>query len=218
MKILRIFLVMFLLSVILSGCVNQEKQKIKDTANNQGSEIVTPSSQQNVSSTADTSNDNKEMIKIVNNDYIFVQNNAYGSELWFDKWHFYNSSSDENFVINEIKYTSGLGYDGNTIEGPDKTGFSFIEYRIASGKYDEITGIFGFDDKTEAKPSSKLLIYVDNSVIYESEPINEDKKSIEVKVPINKDAKTIGFKIETEIKSDIIPKIVFADIKLQKIE
>lgn len=214
MKILRIFIFIFLLSII-SGCNYQENQIVEVTTNNRDSEIVVDGSQQSENITTG------KMISVIGNEKIFIQNNANGSELWFDKWHFHDNSTDEIFMINEKKYTSGLGYDGNTIEGLDKRGFAFVEYKISSGKYDKITGIFGFDDKTEIKPNSTLSIFIDNSMIYKSEPINEKIESIEIKVPINKDVKilkTIGFKFETEIKSDVIPKIVFADIKLQKIE
>lgn len=206
MKILRIFLAALILSFVLGGCVNQDAG------------VITDNPQQSGSGTVATGNDTKETVNVTGNEEIFVQSSAKGSELWFDKWHFHNDSTDENFVINGKNYNSGLGYDGNTVEGLDKRGFAFVEYRIASGKYDELTGIFAFDDKTKVKPHSKLSVIVNDSVVYESEPINENRTSIEVNVPIEKDAETIGFKFETEIKSDIIPKIVFADIKLQKAE
>lgn len=208
MKVLRIFLAVFILSFILSGCISQ----------NPG--IAVDSPQQNKGNNADEGNDLivKELVKLTGNEEMFVQNSAKGSELWFDKWHFHNDSTDENFVINGETYNSGLGYDGNTVEGLDKRGFAFVEYGITSGKYDELTGIFAFDDKTKVKPDSKLSVTVNDAVVYESEPINENKTSMKITVPLGEGAKTIGFKFETEIKSDSIPKIVFADIRLQKSE
>lgn len=193
MKILRIIAVFIIIGVLFTGCVSQTNQ-------------TQAGSQQ------------QETVNIVGNDKVFVQSDAKGSELWFNQWHFHKDSTDEKFIIDKKKYDTGLGYDGITIEGTDNRGYAFIEYKIASGKYDEVSGIFGFDDNTKIKPNSKLTIFIDNAVVLESEPINESKNSIDIKVPISKDAKTIGFKIETEIKSDVIPKIVFADIKLHKFE
>jgi len=203
MKSIKIFIILIIASAFIFGCFNQDVIKNNDI---QKQDEVNENVQKNAF---------VKFIGIVNNEKFFKQDNANGTELWFNKWHFHDGSDSfsENFVIENKKYDSGLGYDGITIEGPDKRGYAFIEYKIVKGEYDEISGIFGFDDNTKIRPDSKLTILADSKVIFKSKPINDSVNSINIKVPINNDTKKIAFRFETEIKSGLIPKIIFADVK-----
>lgn len=167
-----------------------------------------------------------QSVIVVTNESEFVQSDALGTELWFNKWSFQKLSSGEivgypldegYFTIEGKVYDTGLGSDGLTIEGFDKRGFSYIEYVVQSGGFTEISGVFGFDDTTEIRPDSKLIIYADGSSIYESEYINEDQNSIEIHAPISSDTKKIAFRFETSIEQDTIPKIVFAQIEAHRV-
>lgn len=168
----------------------------------------------------------EQSVIVVTNESEFVQSDALGTELWFNKWNFQKLSSggivgyplDEGyFTIDGKVYDTGLGSDGLTIEGFDKRGFSYIEYVVKSGGFTEISGVFGFDDTTEIRPDSKLIIYADGNIIYESEYINEEQNSIEIHAPISSDTKKIAFKFETNIEQDFIPKIVFAQIEAHRV-
>lgn len=183
-----------------------------------------------VVSNTDTQQNSDNMIEqsviVVANESEFVQSEALGTELWFNKWNFQKLSSDEiveypldegYFTIDGKAYDTGLGSDGLTIEGFDKRGFSYIEYVVQSGGFTEISGVFGFDDTTEIRPDSKLIIYADGNIVYESEYINEEQNSIEIHAPISSDTKKIAFRFETSIEQDLIPKIVFAQIEAHRV-
>ncbi|MDF1616744.1 NPCBM/NEW2 domain-containing protein [Petrocella sp. FN5] len=113
-------------------------------------------------------------------------------------------------------YNQGLGSNGITIDGLDKRGYSSLDYTIIKGQVDNISGIFGFDDNTKIKPNSKLIILADGKIIFESKYINDITNSLEINTDIKKETKVITFRFETEIKSDVIPSILFVDIKVRK--
>ena len=105
-----------------------------------------------------------------------------------------------------------------TIDGYDARNFSEDNYKIVSGKYDQISGIFGFDDRTPSKASTDLVILQDGKEVYRTS-INEKQLSKKVDIKISPDTKfiTIRFEIKGEIKNRI-PMIIFADIKARGIQ
>jgi len=150
--------------------------------------------------------------------FAVVPRSASGCELFFDKWIFKSDSReygpDENarFLVEGEELGGGLGFDGLTEGRYRYDDFAYVAYTVLS-PCSRITGTLAFDDRTESRSSSYLIIYEDYEEIYRSEALDEFLNRIDIDVAINQNAKTIAFRFETTTpEGQPVAKIVLADL------
>lgn len=208
MKKVKYFIWLLLLCLLLSGCQT-------------GKAVLPPSQNTNTpqkETTSNTQNTNNAFEYLVTNDPVFKEDGGGGMNMWFNRWYVSDGPGDlvPDFTIGGKIYKTGLGIDGLPNDGIQKVNFSLVKYKILKGKYSEISGVFGFDDRTKVKGASKLIILSDEKVIFESPQIDEKKTSIDIKTAIPENTKEITVRMETGIVNNTIPKVVFGDIKVKK--
>ncbi len=171
-------------------------------------------------STANSNKANDTYFNVVNSAEYFTSTVGRGVEMKYNNWINVDNDeySDLRFLIDGAHYENGLGTDGKTSDGYDNRKYSEDNYQIVKGKYDQLIGIFGFDDRTPSKAATDLVILEDGKETFRTK-IDESNTNEEIKADLSSETKliTIRFEITGTVK-DRIPMIIFADIKARSVQ
>lgn len=221
---MKMFIIIVLILSLLVSCATQQKENPQQTPTET---ISTGSPQPTPTETVPNGNPSPpdvvkepEYIYIFSNQDYFFSIKGEGVEIKYDAWQDYGFFPYDNldYSINKTIYKNGLGMDGQFDDGYDNRGYGADTYEVLQGKYDNISGIFGYDDKSPIKLKSHLVIFIDGKEHHRAE-INEKTPFVNISVDIPIVTKEIKFRFEVKDKIEqFMPALLFVDAKARKVE